>query len=205
MIETYTRAYEMDLTGEEIAEYIFKEIVSDSMSRMNRFERLRAAEKKAEEYMADLRAGIRATSKAEPRAPTSEGRFSIAYTADKTPIAVLDKAIISKPGETKNQAIKRYFAENIRGKVANIVSSGEQAQFDQIKKYLYPGKGVREMDAKREAVAILEDMVSIRTNKRHSADLLVDGKKKRVIGQKALVANSNGLDIQSTCEAHSRL
>lgn len=163
---------------------------------MNRFEGLSGAETAAAEDMAAVRQATR-YSENQARAPTKSNidKMSAAIRmTEEGPIAVLEEAIFVKPGETQNQAIKRFFDENLKGREANIVSSGETAQFDQIGKYLYPGHKVKNMSVKKTAVAILKDMVSLGTDKRHMDDLLVDGHRKSHSGLNA----ENGWDYYTT-------
>ena len=125
---------------------------------------------------------------------THDVKYLIKQSSEHGLIAVLDKKIVPLDGETENQAIKRFFSENIKGKEAHIISSDEKAQFDQIGKYLYPGKPIANMNVKKDATAILIDMVSVGTNKRHSEDLFINGKKKNHSGLDA----TNGWDYYGT-------
>ena len=106
--------------------------------------------------------------------------YSIMSSSLHGNVAFLDKKLISlKPGEKSfNQAVKRFFKEAFKGTEVEVLSTKDTINLDQIGKYLYTDVS----NVKRVAVNILDDMIRVGKNKRHSKDLVINGIKKSHAG-----------------------
>lgn len=110
-------------------------------------------------------------------------------------VAFVDKNLVDKlKGESLNKAIKRFFDTNLKGLEIEVISTNNKINLDQIGKYLHPGEILPNYNIKQIAVNVLDDMIKIGENKRHSKDLMVNGIVKNHAGLDA----KNGWDYYDT-------
>ncbi|MBE7020893.1 MAG: M48 family metallopeptidase [Ruminococcaceae bacterium] len=122
-------------------------------------------------------------------------RYSIHNIKGFGNIVFLDKKLINASNfNSHKKAIKKFFVDNLKDKEITILESKDIVNIDQIGKYLYPGEKVERYSEKLTAIEILSDIVKIGKNKKHSKDLIVDGKTKKHAGYDAL----NGWDYYET-------
>ena len=122
-------------------------------------------------------------------------RYSIHNIKGFGDIVFLDKKLINASSfNSHKEAIKKFFVDNLKDKEITILESKDVVNIDQIGKYLYPGEKVERYSEKLTAIEILSDIVKIGRNKKHSKDLIVDGKIKNHAGYDA----SNGWDYYET-------
>lgn len=82
------------------------------------------------------------------------------------------KKIKRNKGETINSAIKRYFDVNFKNKEVVVQATADGVKLDQIGKFLYPGEDVENYSEKRKTITILDELISISTNKSWNKNLL---------------------------------
>jgi hypothetical protein len=110
-------------------------------------------------------------------------------------VAFIDKKLIKqKNGESFNAAVRRFFNKHFKGMEVETLKDENSVTFDQIGKYLYPGKAIEDYNTKRVAGNILDDIIRVSENKRHLPDLMINGQKKSHAGLDA----SGGWDYYDT-------